>query len=81
MILPFSVLTPRAPLNRVTVGLYGKSGLYRYTEEALAEGYATRSVARGLAFPIANGYVSAPRIAAETVGAAAAGYGAYEWSQ
>jgi hypothetical protein len=76
-----SVLTPPAPINKLTVGLYGKSGLYRYAEEALAEGYATRSVARGLAFPVTNGYVSVPRLALEAGGLGAAGYGIYEWGR
>jgi RHS repeat-associated protein len=76
-----SVLTPPAPLNRLTVGLYGKSGLYRYAEKALAEGYATRSIGRGLAFPIAEGYVSIPRLAMEAGGLGAVGFGAYQWAQ
>lgn len=77
-----SVLTPRAPLNRLTVGLYNKSGLYRYAEEALAEGYALRSVRAGLAFPLREGYVSGIRLGLEGGGAAAGAGGlAYWWSQ
>jgi hypothetical protein len=76
-----SVLTPPAPLNRLTVGLYGKSGLYRYAEEALAEGYATRSLLSGLRFPIVEGYVSIPRLAFEGGAVGAGGYGAYEWAR
>ena len=76
-----SVLTLPAPLNRLTVGLYGKSGLYRYAEEALAEGYATGSLHRGLRFPVSEGYVSIPRLASEAGAVGAAGYGAYEWAR
>lgn len=77
-----SVLTPPAPLNKLTVGLYNKSGLYRYAEEALAEGYALRSVRVGLAFPLRQGYVSGVRLGLEG-GGVAAGVGglAYGWSQ
>ena len=35
---------------------YFKSQLIRYTEEALAEGYATRSLMQGLRFPFTPGY-------------------------
>lgn len=33
----------------------GSVETYDYTEEALAEGYATRSALKGLAFPVTNG--------------------------
>jgi RHS repeat-associated protein len=37
---------------------YRYSNALRYTEEALAEGYATKSVAQGLRFPFVGGYVT-----------------------
>jgi hypothetical protein len=78
-----SVLTPRAPFNKITIGLYEHSGLYRYAEEALAEGYGTGNVFKGLRFPIKNGYVSGTRVAAEAglLGVAGGGVacGVYEW--
>ena len=77
-----SVLTPPAPLNEVSTFLYAKSGLYRYAEEALAEGYGTRSVAKGLAYPLTNGYVSPLRLGLElgagTAVTGGAAYGVYE---
>jgi len=79
-----SVLTPRNPaLAARTFGAYEKSHLWRYAEEALAEGYGTGSVAHGLTFPLRGGYGLSPaRIIAEStpiVGAGgAAGYGVYE---
>ncbi len=76
-----SVLAPPAPLNRLAIGLYGKSGLYRYAEEALAEGYTTRSLLEGLQYPVSQGYVSIPRLATEGGVAGAAGYAAYEWAK
>ena len=50
---------------------YEKSALLRYTEEALAETYAqmrvngAKGILTGLRFPIANGYVTLSRAAAE----------------
>ncbi|MEA2224449.1 MAG: hypothetical protein QOH83_2825, partial [Solirubrobacteraceae bacterium] len=83
-----SVLTPRNPaLAGRTVAAYEKSHLWRYTEEALAEGYGAGSLSHGLRFPLASGGydLSALRIAAEAtplVGAGgAAGYGVYEVHQ
>jgi hypothetical protein len=35
---------------------YENSHLLRFTEEALAEGYATRSLSQGLAHPLVNEY-------------------------
>jgi hypothetical protein len=60
-----------APLAaaRQNLGMWGynNSHLLRFTEEALAEGYATRSVLQGIRHPIVNGYgISLPRLAAET---------------
>ena len=37
--------------------LYENSAFFRYAEEALAEGYATKSLIKGLKFPIVNGYL------------------------
>lgn len=76
-----SVLTPPAPLNQITTGLYRYSGLYRYGEEAAAETYGTGSLWQGLKFPITNGYVSVPRLGAEVAGVGAVGYGIYEWAR
>lgn len=63
-------------------GLYEHSHLYAYAEEALAEGYATRSLREGLQFPIREGYVTPGRMALEGAGVAgtmgAAGYVGYE---
>jgi RHS repeat-associated protein len=74
-----SILSPSwEPLADARMWLYGKSGLYRYAEEALAEGYAVRNIGRGLAFPLANGYVSPLRLGLELGGVGAAAYGAYE---
>ena len=76
-----SILTPPAPFNQITIGLYSYSGLYRYAEEAAAETYGTGSLWQGLRFPIANGYVSIPRLGVELAvagsGAGAASYGIY----
>jgi hypothetical protein len=83
-----SVLTPRNPaLAGRTVAAYEKSHLWRYAEEALAEGYGAGSLSHGLRFPLASGGydLNALRIAAEAtplVGAGgAAGYGVYEVHQ
>jgi len=78
-----SVLSPQSePLANARMWLYGKSGLYRYTEEAAAETYATKSIGQGLAFPLTNGYVTPLRLSVEFGGAAAAtgggAYGIYE---
>lgn len=73
------------PLSGARMALYGASGLYRYGEEALAEGYAVSSIRQGLAFPLANGYVTPLRLGLEVGGAGAltgsAAYGIYEWSR
>jgi RHS repeat-associated protein len=79
-----SVLTPRNPaLAARTVAAYERSHLWRYTEEALAEGYGAGSLIHGLRFPLQGGYGLSPlRIAAEATPLAgaggAAGYGVYE---
>jgi hypothetical protein len=57
-----SVLTPPVPFNYYTTQFYGSSALWRYTEEALAEGYATRSVIKGLVFPLAEDYVKVDKV-------------------
>jgi hypothetical protein len=77
-----SVLTPmRGPFlgarRRIRQGLYNRSGLARYAEEALAEGYATRSILRGLRYPFGR-YVSGRRVAGEAVALGASAYGGYE---
>jgi hypothetical protein len=57
---------------------YQNSAFLRYTEEALAQGYATRSMSAGLAFPITHGYVTPLRLGIEvTVGVGVTGAGAY----
>lgn len=67
---------------RFQSGLYEHSHLYTYAEEALAEGYATRSLREGLQFPLREGYVTPGRLALEGAGVAgttaAAGYVGYE---
>ena len=60
-----------APLAaaRQNLGMWGynNSHLLRFTEEALAEGYATRSLMLGIRHPIINGYgISLPRLVGET---------------
>jgi hypothetical protein len=70
-------------LSGARMWLYGKSALYRYGEEALAEGYAVRSIRQGLAF--AKGYVTPMRLGLELGGlgvfTGGAAYGIYEGSQ
>jgi len=61
------------PLANARMWIYQNSAVWRYSEEAIAESYATGSVAKGLAFPI-GGYVTPARLAAEATGIAAAGY-------
>lgn len=52
---------------------YKKSTLFRYTEEAIAQAYATRSIWQGLRFPRkANYRVTPVRLIGESVGLAAA---------
>jgi hypothetical protein len=59
-----SLLVPRSRLGRYAMApLHGST--YRYLEEALAEGYALRSLKRGLQYPIKYGYVSPFSIAAD----------------
>lgn len=77
-----SVLTPkRGPFvgarRRARQGLYNRSSLARYAEEAIAEGYATRSILRGLRYPFGS-YVSRRGVAGEAAGLGAAGYLTYE---
>jgi hypothetical protein len=82
-----SVLTPRrGPFlearRELRGAMYEHSHLARYTEEALAEGYATGSVRNGLTFPFSNGYVTPLRVGLEgaAVGGAVGGaaYGIHE---
>jgi hypothetical protein len=63
--------------------MYENSHLARYTEEAAAETYATRSLGQGLRHPFHSDYrISRAQLAAEgtvvAAGTAAAGYGAYQ---
>jgi len=69
----------RYSLARAQVGqwFYRNSHLMAYIEEALAEGYGTKSLARGLAYPILNEGLSPLRIMIETLGATGAVYGGY----
>lgn len=58
---------------------YQRSNILRYAEEALAEGYATRSVLQGLRFPFAGGYRITPAgLAIESAAAGGAAYLGYE---
>jgi hypothetical protein len=62
---------------RQKVGMWGynNSHLLRFTEEALAEGYASRSIIQGIMHPLQNGYgISIPRLMLEA-GAVGAGIG------
>jgi RHS repeat-associated protein len=56
--------------------LYEHSHLARYTEEALAETHATRSIREGLAFPVQQDYVSVGGVAREAAGVGGAAVGA-----
>ena len=65
--------------------LYERSHLYRYLEEAGAQGYSGFMAGRGLAgvpsalqFPIRNGYVSLPRLTMESAGLSLGGYFGYQ---
>jgi hypothetical protein len=54
-------LSPKLPLFRTArakLGMraYSNSQFLRYLEEAAAEGYATKSLKRGLQFPLEGGY-------------------------
>ena len=78
-----SILTPPAPLNKITAALYEHSHLYRYAEEAAAETYAKSDLWYGLKYPLTGGYrITIPRLGAELAGVgtagSAAGYGIYE---
>ncbi len=64
---------------------YNKSDFLRYTEEAIAEGFATGSIRKGLAFPLKNGYdVTITRVVAEAGGYIATvggtSYAVYNWA-
>jgi YD repeat-containing protein len=64
--------SPKTPgpfqMARARVGQWGynTSHLLRYTEEALAEGIATRSLRKGLAFPMHGYSIEYPRLILET---------------
>lgn len=56
-------LTPRSgPLKelrqKIRWQVYDKSNLFRFIEEAIAETYGTKSITKGLAFPIKAGYMT-----------------------
>ena len=54
----------RAQLN---IAGYGNSQLLRFTEEAIAEGYSTGSLRKGIMHPLVNGYqITASGLAAES---------------
>jgi RHS repeat-associated protein len=81
-----SILTPPAPFNKITLGLYKYSILYRWAEEGAAESYGTRNIAKGFVFPIVNGYLitgysSFPRLAVETAAATAVVHEVYSWTK
>lgn len=82
-----SFLTPKNPfLISARIWLYVNSDLWRYSEEAAAETFATRSLSQGLKFPIVQDYGLTPwQSGAELagLGAAAGGtaYGLYQASQ
>jgi len=59
-------------------GLYNRSALWTFGEEALAEGIATRSARNGLRFPVAEGYITPGMVAFDAGAFGAAGYGVYE---
>ena len=68
------------PRSAARQWLYEHSDLYKFTEEAMAEGYATSSVRTGLEFPLSHDYgISTTRLAVEAGGlaggAAATGLG------
>jgi RHS repeat-associated protein len=74
-----SILSPRNEmLANARMWVYSKSQLWRFGEEAAAEAYATRSLVKGIRFPINSPYygLSAVRVAGEAVAVGAAGYGA-----
>jgi len=79
----------QGPRGALIESVYGKSQLFRYAEEALAESYAQvmvnglRGLPRGLVFPLTNDYgLSVPRILGEAIlgagGTGAVLYGAHE---
>jgi hypothetical protein len=80
-----SILTPsRLDLAEITTGIYSKSHLWRYAEEAAAEAYGTLSIPKGLSFPLtAGGYKLEPlRLGAEALGVGGVvgglGFGGYK---
>jgi hypothetical protein len=79
-----SVLSPKpgSLLANVRADLhmagYQRSNLLRYAEEALAEGYATRSVRQGLRFPLAEGYVTPGGLSLESAAVGGTAYVGHE---
>jgi hypothetical protein len=77
-----SVLTPKnRVLNTTRSLLYDQTNIWRGVEEAIAETYATRNLARGLAFPIKNGYLSLKNLSGDillTGAVGGIGYGIYQ---
>ena len=77
----FLSLADNAPFAsiRQSIGLWGykNSQLLRFTEEALAEGIATRSLWQGLRHPIVNPYnISVMHVGFEVVAVGAGLFGA-----
>lgn len=70
-----SALRQLPPVRFVVVRLYPWSRLWRYLEEAAAEGYATGRPLAAAVFPIREGYVTVRGLVSEAVGAAVAGAG------
>ncbi len=72
---------PRADLG---MSAYQNSHLLRYLEEAAAETFATKSIRKGLLFPVEYGYVSPAQTliegAAYLGGTGAGAYYGYKWS-
>jgi hypothetical protein len=72
-----SILTPsRLGLAKFTVGMYERSQLWKYAEEAAAESYGTLSIPKGLTFPFTSGgYGLNPlRVGAEALGVGGVGF-------
>jgi hypothetical protein len=76
-----SALRQLPPVRFVVVRLYPCSQLWRYLEEAAAEGYATGRPFAAALFPIREGYVTVKGLVGETLATAAAatGLGASAW--
>jgi hypothetical protein len=72
-----SVLVPRSRLlNDAHIMALNKSPLYLYVQEASAQAYASRSLWKGMRFPIRYGYVRPSWLVTELAVLGVAGYGA-----